>query len=52
MSCVQLGHETYCVGGPAYNKIIREFGEGVRGEGGEIDRRTLGAIVFHDKVLT
>ena len=50
MSSVQLGHETYQVGGPAYNKIISEFGDGVKGEGGEINRRALGAIVFADKV--
>lgn len=47
---LQLGHETYCVGGPAYDLIISEFGEGVRGQGGEIDRKKLGAIVFSDKV--
>lgn len=46
----QLGHETYRVGGPAYDQIISEFGEGVRGEGGDIDRKKLGAIVFSDKV--
>ena len=41
---------TYSVGGPAYHRIISEFGEGVRGEGGEINRKALGAIVFADKV--
>ena len=38
------------MGGPAYESIVREFGEEVRGEGGEISRRALGAIVFSDKV--
>ena len=46
----QLGHETYRVGAPAYEKIVSTFGEGVRAEDGEIDRRALGAIVFSDKV--
>ena len=41
---------TYSVGGPAYDRIISEFGEGVKGEGGEINRKALGAIVFADKV--
>ena len=38
------------MGGPAYDKIISQFGEDVRSEGGDIDRRKLGAIVFNDRV--
>ena len=52
LSGVQLGHVTYRVGGPAYDRIVSEFGEGVRGEGGEINRKALGTIVFADKVRT
>jgi phosphopantetheine adenylyltransferase/dephospho-CoA kinase len=49
IDCDKLGHVTYRVGGPAYDRIVSEFGEGVRGEGGEINRKALGAIVFADK---
>ncbi len=43
-----LGHEVIEPGFPAYGEIVREFGEGVIGESGRIDRGKLGAIVFAD----
>lgn len=35
---------------PAYNEIIAEYGVGILGNDGEIDRKKLGEIVFSDKV--
>ncbi len=35
-------------GGPAYGAVVEEFGDAILGEGGEIDRRALGKIVFSD----
>ncbi|MEO5954027.1 MAG: dephospho-CoA kinase [Chloroflexia bacterium] len=35
-------------GGPAYEPVVQEFGEGIVAEDGEIDRRALGRIVFAD----
>jgi dephospho-CoA kinase len=43
-----LGHEVIEPGLPAYMEIVREFGVGVIGESGRIDRGKLGAIVFAD----
>jgi len=42
----QLGHEVLLPGGEAYAPVVREFGSGVLGEAGEIDRRALAAQVF------
>lgn len=35
-------------GGPAYEAVVRRFGEGVVGEDGSIDRGVLAAVVFAD----
>jgi dephospho-CoA kinase len=35
-------------GQPAYDDIVREFGRGVLGEDGTIDRKKLGEVVFGD----
>lgn len=35
-------------GEPAYQKIIREFGEDILFDNEEIDRQKLGSIIFHD----
>jgi dephospho-CoA kinase len=45
-----LGHEVIEPGLPAYEEIVQEFGAGVVGEAGKIDRGKLGAIVFADAV--
>jgi dephospho-CoA kinase len=42
----RLGHEVLLPGGEAYAPVVREFGSGVLGEAGEIDRRALAAQVF------
>jgi dephospho-CoA kinase len=44
----RLGHEVIEPGTRAHNEIVREFGPGVVGAGGRIDREKLGAIVFAD----
>jgi dephospho-CoA kinase len=44
-----LGHSVIEPGGPAYDEIIREFGAGVIGANGRIDRGKLGAMVFADR---
>ena len=42
----RLGHEVLLPGKEAYGPVVREFGPGVLGENGEIDRRVLAAQVF------
>ncbi len=43
----EIGHEVLRKdGGPAYAAVIREFGGGIAGADGEIDRSRLGAEVF------
>lgn len=41
-----LGHEAYRKGAPCFDQVVREFGRGITGPDGEIDRKKLGAIVF------
>ena len=41
-----LGHRAYDLGTAAHDAVIAEFGEVVRGDGGQIDRRALGGLVF------
>ena len=43
-----VGHEVYLPGMPAYAELVEEFGDGIVGEDGTIDRKKLGAIVFAD----
>jgi dephospho-CoA kinase len=43
-----VGHETYRSGEPAFGEVVEDFGNGVIGSDGEIDRRALGKIVFGD----
>ncbi len=42
----KLGHEAYRRGAPCFDEVVREFGQGITGPDGEIDRKQLGAIVF------
>jgi dephospho-CoA kinase len=44
-----LGHEVMEPGTRAFEEIKREFGEGVIGADGRIDRGKLGAVVFADR---
>jgi len=43
-----LGHELLEIGQPAYNEVVREFGNEILSPGGAIDRQKLGTIVFAD----
>jgi dephospho-CoA kinase len=45
----RLGHEVMEPGTPAYGEIVTEFGPGVVGADGRIDRCELGAVVFADR---
>jgi dephospho-CoA kinase len=42
----ELGHEVLARGGEAFDLVVREFGEGILNEAGQIDRRALAASVF------
>jgi dephospho-CoA kinase len=44
-----LGHTLMEPGTPAYEEIVREFGMGVTGTDGRIDRGKLAAVVFQDR---
>jgi len=44
----RAAHETYAPGTEGFEAVVREFGAGVVGPNGEIDRRRLGEIVFGD----
>lgn len=44
----KLGHEVLRRGGEAYDDVLAEFGQGILGGDGEIDRKALGTIVFPD----
>ena len=43
-----LGHEAYMPQTETWRRIVAAFGEGVLTEGGEVDRKKLGALVFGD----
>ena len=42
----ELGHQVLRCGGEAYEPVLQEFGHGILGPDGEIDRRKLAAEVF------
>ncbi len=42
----ELGHQVLLRGGEAYEAAVAEFGKDVLAEGGQIDRRKLGVLVF------
>ena len=44
----RVAHEAILRGGPAFDAVLREFGAGVLGADGQIDRSALGNIVFSD----
>ncbi len=43
-----VGHEAYKPHAEAWRQVVEAFGEGILQPSGEIDRRSLGAIVFSD----
>ena len=44
----RVGHEAYTPHAEAWRRVVEAFGEGILSPNGEIDRRSLGAIVFSD----
>ncbi len=44
----QLGWEVYQPGGPAYEPLIKAFGQEIIAADGSVDRKKLGALVFAD----
>ena len=48
VSADRLGHEVLRRDGEAYGDVVSEFGEDILGDGGEINRKALGEIVFAD----
>lgn len=44
----EIAREVMAPGGPAYADVVREFGPGVVGPGGSLDRRALAARIFGD----
>jgi dephospho-CoA kinase len=46
----EVGHELLSPGTGVWHKILARFGEGLLGEGGEIDRKRLADIVFSDPI--
>ena len=45
----KLGHEVLLPGGSAYSSVVREFGHGILGSDGTIDRKRLALEVFTKK---
>ena len=48
LNCDALGHESYKKGSLSYIKIVSTFGSDILDDNDEIDRRSLGPIVFSD----
>lgn len=46
----KLGHRVIEPGGSAYDAVVRAFGEEILDEGGMIDRKKLGKIVFSNRL--
>ncbi len=46
----KVGHEVLRRRHEAFEPVVAEFGESILGPDGEIDRKKLGAVVFHDPV--
>jgi dephospho-CoA kinase len=44
----KVGHEAYAPGSGCYREVVAAFGDGIVADGGQIDRRALGAKVFGD----
>ncbi|XP_070565476.1 bifunctional coenzyme A synthase-like [Ptychodera flava] len=49
IDCDKLGHKAYEPGTETYQKLIKEFGQDIVAETGQINRRALGAKVFANK---
>jgi dephospho-CoA kinase len=44
----RTAHELMAPGGAAYRPVVERFGKGILADGGPIDRKKLGAVVFAD----
>ncbi len=44
-----VGHDAFRCGSPMYGDVVAEFGQGILGPDGEIDRKKLGQVVFNDR---
>jgi phosphopantetheine adenylyltransferase/dephospho-CoA kinase len=51
LNCDTLAHSVYMKGQPCYELIVQHFGKEILDDDGEINRNSLGAIVFSSKVL-
>lgn len=49
VDCDKLGHQAYAKGTVGYDKVVGTFGSGILNSDGEVNRRSLGAIVFSDE---
>lgn len=49
VDCDKLGHRAYTPGQPAYNSLVKEFGQQIVSADGTVNRKVLGGIVFSDK---
>ncbi|XP_053309433.1 bifunctional coenzyme A synthase [Spea bombifrons] len=49
IDCDKLGHLSYKPGGPAYQKVVDEFGTDILCADGTIDRKAIGSRVFSSK---
>lgn len=47
----KIAHQALTPGAGPYKKVLRIFGKNILGQGGKINRRLLGKIVFPDKPL-
>ena len=43
-----VGHDAYTPNSEIWNEVVRTFGNGILEDGGAIDRKKLGALVFSD----
>lgn len=48
VNCDKVAHDVYKRGKPCYNILVKEFGEKIVSEDGEVNRKVLGGIVFSD----
>ena len=48
ISADQVGHEAYTPNTEAWEQVVVAFGDDILQEGGEIDRKKLGGVVFSD----
>nr|CAG4650253.1 EOG090X0864 [Sida crystallina] len=49
ISCDHLGHQAYKKGTNCHRQMVEYFGDVILDDGGEIDRKKLGPVVFSDK---